>query len=471
MVNGSCLTEKFGPSDPRPSLRLKSRFFSRIALQRETTTSRARRICPALRPPPARRMGKNDFLSPKGIANASKAKGLQKLRFYCQVCAKQCRDQNGFKCHITSEAHLRQMELFGSNQSRFIDGYSEEFLKEFLQLMSISHRNSRVAANVVYNEFIANKEHTHMNSTKWTSLTEFVKHLGREGIATVDETPKGWFLTYVPEDREEKMRQQSQKRKQRAQEDASARDARLVEEQIARASSDARAGRGVREETAATALRRDGDGASTLGFTLGVGAGNAAKRKRERIVAPSAFGEDADDAFARVHADDAKGDSPKKESAVAAIARAGLAAREKRRTPGTHDAQPPIVTKEETDEPWLMEHLVVKITSEALRGAGLFKKKARVLTLRDGGFVGECALVEDDATVVRVDQAELRTVLPAVGGAVAVVKGSLRGKKGTLEALETEAFRAVVRVDGEDRRFEYDDVCKVVASRAGRAAS
>ena len=420
-------------------------------------------------------MGKNDFLSPKGIANASKAKGLQKLRFYCQVCAKQCRDQNGFKCHITSEAHLRQMELFGSNQSRFIDGYSEEFLKEFLQLMSISHRNSRVAANVVYNEFIANKEHTHMNSTKWTSLTEFIKHLGREGIATVDETPKGWFLTYVPEDREEKMRQQSQKRKQRAQEDASARDARLVEEQIARASSDARAGKGAREETTATALTRDGDGASTLGFTLGVGTGNAAKRKRERVVAPSAFGEEPDDAFTSVvHADDAKGTrrNGEKESAVAAIARAGLAARAEaeRLVPGTRDARP-TVTKEVTDEPWLMEHLIVKITSGALRGAGLFKKKARVLTLRDGGFVGECALVENDETVVRVDQAELRTVLPAVGGAVAVVKGSLRGKKGTLKALETEAFRAVVRVDGEDRRFEYDDVCKVVASHAGRAAT
>ena len=136
-MNGSCLTEKFGPSDPRAGGGGKSRFFSRIALPRETTTSRARRICPALRPPPARRMGKNDFLSPKGIANASKAKGLQKLRFYCQVCAKQCRDQNGFKCHITSEAHLRQMELFGQNQSRFIDGYSEEFLKEFLQLMGV----------------------------------------------------------------------------------------------------------------------------------------------------------------------------------------------------------------------------------------------------------------------------------------------------------------------------------------------
>ena len=32
--------------------------------------------------------------------------------------------------------HLRQMEIFGMNQGRFIDGYSEEFLKDFLNLMA-----------------------------------------------------------------------------------------------------------------------------------------------------------------------------------------------------------------------------------------------------------------------------------------------------------------------------------------------
>ena len=38
-------------------------------------------------------MGKNDFLTPKAIANRIKAKGLQKLRWYCQMCQKQCRDE------------------------------------------------------------------------------------------------------------------------------------------------------------------------------------------------------------------------------------------------------------------------------------------------------------------------------------------------------------------------------------------
>jgi DNA/RNA-binding protein KIN17 len=45
----------------------------------------------------------------KVIGNKIKAKGLQKLRWYCQMCAKQCRDENGFKCHVTSESHLRQV--------------------------------------------------------------------------------------------------------------------------------------------------------------------------------------------------------------------------------------------------------------------------------------------------------------------------------------------------------------------------
>jgi DNA/RNA-binding protein KIN17 len=36
-----------------------------------------------------------------------------------------------------------------------------------------------------------------MNSTRWVTLTEFVKHLGRSGIARVDETEKGWFIAWI----------------------------------------------------------------------------------------------------------------------------------------------------------------------------------------------------------------------------------------------------------------------------------
>jgi len=55
----------------------------------------------------------------------------------------------------------------------------------------------RVKANGVYQEFIQDKHHQHMNSTRWVTLTEFVKHLGRTGVARVDETEKGWFIAWI----------------------------------------------------------------------------------------------------------------------------------------------------------------------------------------------------------------------------------------------------------------------------------
>lgn len=39
-----------------------------------------------------------------------------------------------------------------------------------------------------------------MNSTRWLTLTDFVKHLGREGHCKVDETPKGWFIALIQRD-------------------------------------------------------------------------------------------------------------------------------------------------------------------------------------------------------------------------------------------------------------------------------
>ena len=148
------------------------------------------------------------------------------------MCQKQCRDENGFKCHLSSEGHKRQMEIFGQNPERIIEGwgaaaaaaaaccwtcccraasftcihqqllaaacawpcqpcrawprlaeprlpntapalpppctrhsascppprrprsYSEEFESAFMEHLKRAHPYSRIAANVVYNEFI-----------------------------------------------------------------------------------------------------------------------------------------------------------------------------------------------------------------------------------------------------------------------------------------------------------------------------
>ncbi|TRY61390.1 hypothetical protein TCAL_13470 [Tigriopus californicus] len=126
-------------------------------------------------------MGKAEAGTPKWLANKMKSKGLQKLRWFCQMCNKQCRDENGFKCHTQSEAHQRQLLLFADNPNKFLSNYSVEFEKDFLYLLKRCHGTKRVKANKVYQSYIAEKDHIHMNATRWETLTGFVQYLGRTG--------------------------------------------------------------------------------------------------------------------------------------------------------------------------------------------------------------------------------------------------------------------------------------------------
>ncbi|KAL2939204.1 KIN17-like protein [Bienertia sinuspersici] len=72
-------------------------------------------------------MEKNEILTPKTMADRIKAKGLEKLRWYCEMCQKQCEDEDGFKCHCMSESHQRQMLVFAENSDPIVDGFPEEY--------------------------------------------------------------------------------------------------------------------------------------------------------------------------------------------------------------------------------------------------------------------------------------------------------------------------------------------------------
>ncbi|XP_059088735.1 DNA/RNA-binding protein KIN17-like [Tigriopus californicus] len=157
-------------------------------------------------------MGKAEAGTPKWLANKMKSKGLQKLRWFCQMCNKQCRDENGFKCHTQSEAHQRQLLLFADNPNKFLSNYSVEFEKDFLYLLKRCHGTKRVKANKVYQSYIAEKDHIHMNATRWETLTGFVQYLGRTGKCLVDQTEEGWFITWIDRDPETIARQETRQR-------------------------------------------------------------------------------------------------------------------------------------------------------------------------------------------------------------------------------------------------------------------
>ncbi|KAG2208967.1 hypothetical protein INT47_011107 [Mucor saturninus] len=211
-------------------------------------------------------MAKAEFMSPKAIGNRMKSKGLQKLRFYCQACERQCRDENGFKCHIMSESHQRQMLLVAANPGRYVHNFSDDFKKEFLNLLSRRHGTKRVFANKVYQEYIAHKEHIHMNATRWNSLSEFCKQMGRDGILRVDETERGLHIAWVDNSPKALARQAAIQKMDRTKKDDEERELQMLKEQIEKASKTAEE-RGIVEQQT-TELKRDGEQPIKLNLTM-----------------------------------------------------------------------------------------------------------------------------------------------------------------------------------------------------------
>ncbi|EGY18030.1 hypothetical protein VD0002_g4267 [Verticillium dahliae] len=180
-------------------------------------------------------MGKAEVGSTKHLSNKLKSKGLQRLRWFCQVCEKQCRDENGFKLHSQSESHVRQMLVVGEDPKKFINEYSSQFLRDFIMLLRTGHGEKQVQINRFYQEYIANKEHVHMNATKWPSLTEFAKHLGREGICRVEETDKGLHISWIDNSPEALRRQDALRRKEAQDRGNEEVEQMMIREQIKRA--------------------------------------------------------------------------------------------------------------------------------------------------------------------------------------------------------------------------------------------
>lgn len=220
--------------------------------------------------------------TPKYVANKMKSKGLQRLRWYCQVCEKQCRDENGFKCHAASESHLRQMLVVGEHAGSHIAGFSSQFQSEFVALLSRRFGTKRVRANQVYQEYISDKSHLHMNSTRWVTLTEFVKHLGRTGVARVDETEKGWFIAWIDSSPKALAKAEASLKKDRATMSDEQRERQLIAEQIERAATEEEAGPSSSSSPPAEEGLKREDGAEKVVLSLSA--------KPAATAAPVSFG-------------------------------------------------------------------------------------------------------------------------------------------------------------------------------------
>ena len=186
------------------------------------------------------------------------------------------RDENGFKwygtpscthesqanrcSHTQSESHVRQMLLIGEDPRKHIADYSNQFQRDFLQLLRTAHGEKKVHVNHFYQEYISNKEHVHMNATRWPSLTEFAKYLGREGICRVEDNEKGLHVSWIDNSPEALRRQDAIRKKERQDKGDEEREQRLIREQIEKAELDAEEkAKDGEDEEMRLLLRREGE--------------------------------------------------------------------------------------------------------------------------------------------------------------------------------------------------------------------
>ena len=404
-------------------------------------------------------MPKNDIGGLKAIGNAIKAKGLQKLRWYCQMCQKQCRDENGFKCHCESESHRRQMKLFAENGGTYIDSFSQEFEEHFMDILSRRFRTTRVWCNVVYQELIADKGHIHMNATQWETLGDFVKYLGKSGKAHVEEgmTPSGQpglFLKYIIRDAEMLQRQERLKQREEEADNEEERESKRLARQIAKAQRAAGKSDQVQPESHATELKRTEGDAGSLAFSMASAPKPAVARKpNATALAAGAAGTASAASEGVAGPGRPAGDSSKrKRSALDEI----MDAERKKKAA--------VETRSRTDW-WLQEGIVVKVINKKLKDGKYHKKKGVVEKVKEQ-YVGEVRMI-DSRHVLRLDQQMLETVIPKVGGRVRILQGSHRTKDATVQNLNVDKFSVSVTVGtagnetAAQLELPYEDVCKL----------
>ncbi|EDO05683.1 Domain of Kin17 curved DNA-binding family protein [Babesia bovis T2Bo] len=425
--------------------------------------------------------------SQKWLANKMKAKGLQKLKWYCQMCEKQCRDENGFKCHRLSEGHQRMMQVFCQNAGRFMDGFSRAFEHEFMKLMRTRYCKTKILANSVYQEVISDKEHVHMNATVWVTLSEFVLYLGRSGKCKVEDSPRGWMIEYIDQDQIRRDQDAASRRKREI--SLEQRHQRLIQKMV----EEARA-RGGFQEPEYTPLMKDSDEKLCFDTNLvksnsepapknsgnifkalcksaisskdpkkdaskGLGEATNNHASTEMSSETSADGSKNCQVTSVANSDSSSGVKnapPKRKSAIEEL----FEERFMKRHANGRGNTPAVVPPKDADSAsgnnsWLMRGIHVKVI---LKSHPLYKHKCRVMNVVNGG---RQAVIQDvqGSSNYQIDVDHIETVVPPVGANVVLLRGPNRGRTGKLISSTPSDLQASISLDSGEtlEMVHYDD--------------
>lgn len=110
--------------------------------------------------------------------------------------------------------------------------------------------------------------------------------------------------------------------------------------------------------------------------------------------------------------------------------------------------------KTERLENWITTGIVVKIVNKKV-GDGKYYKQKGVITAVEDKF-GATIKILDSGDILRLDQDDLETVIPKVGGRVKIVNGTGRGSIATLKSISVDDFCARVLIDSGPLKYVAD---------------
>ena len=358
-----------------------------------------------------------------------------------------------------SEGHQRQLLLFGQKPGKYMDEFSREFKTCYLDLLRRRFGGRRVHANVVYQEYIRDKEHIHMNSTKWVTLTGFCQYLGREGLCKVEETEKGWFIQYIDRDPKAIARQLAMQNKDKIEKNDDDRMLSAINKQIKKAE---KAGTSKQEEEPkATELLRDPNDSAPLKFNLGL-----AKPPVEQSSGSTNFTK-PQNVFAKL--------KPNFSDTASVSGSVFSQASKRSALDEIKEEEERFKEKRQRKSHWLTENIVVRLVGKKLPRE-LLDRKAVVYRVMDR-FGAKLELLptasskEDRAAEDRLpsimDQGDLETVVPGKGRRVRVVNGAYRGSTALVKDINMDECTVTIEIDAGPLRGRcvdhviFEDVCKL----------
>lgn len=391
------------------------------------------------------------------------------------------------------------MALFSQNSHSYIDEYSQAFEKAFMELVRRRWRFKDILAKKVYNEYIQDKEHVHMNATRWITLTDFVHHLDTARLCDVRDTEEGLVIRYIDRDPQREAKQASIRAREKEElEQREIERKRLL--RTVKAMEDKNTGsEEIAPSDAPPAPTTDPTikpSTSPISFSFSapkptlslsltstpsstnqntIHTASPPFEKAEIPIETESNKKRLREEAGESHEGEPFAKKPKLAPAESSapvskpIQQSKLSAPKATSSTGSSldsimEAQERRREIEGRKDYWLHPQIVVKILNKVVGNGQFYKQKGTIIEVEDK-YLAKIKL--ENGTILKVDQDDLETVLPALHSPVLIVNGAYRGEKASLQAINQDKFNATVTIlagpaKGRTLTKTYEDICKLV---------